>query len=74
MENRSYMLELPFYFEGMTDEDYLYITSNLSKRKDDILNKTMSGKIELPNPKTRVSIFAFLGLDLEYVFIPGEMC
>lgn len=74
MEDRSYMLELPFYFDGMTDEDYLYITSNLGKRKDDILNKTVRGEIDIPHPKTRESIFLFLGLDLEYVFDPNKMC
>ena len=59
------MTELPFFYEGMTYEDYEMIEQALADREDDIITAIMSGEVEVKpkNERTREYVFGLLGID-----------
>ena len=61
-ENQLYMMENPFYYPGMTPEEYEILIRSLAGR--DILHKVLYGEIILVprEDRTKEYIFDFLGI------------
>lgn len=60
----TYMLENPFYFPGMSYDDYDAVVRALANRDDNIISKVMHGEVSIKprNERTREYIFKFLGI------------
>lgn len=59
-----YMLENPFYYPGMTPEEYEEVIRALAYRDDDIVRRVMYGNLELKPraERTKEYIYEILGI------------
>ncbi|MEG0108096.1 MAG: hypothetical protein RSD97_05845 [Lachnospiraceae bacterium] len=66
--NNCFIREFPFYFNGITDEDYLYISKHISANNLDIAELIKSASLPSISERTKNDVFKALKLDTEYVF------
>lgn len=73
----SWCKECPFYYPGMTAEDYLYLQYCMRvKSKSKIVLGIQRGEIELDplEQRTKESIFSLFDADVNYKFDADLMC
>ncbi len=68
--------ECPFYYDGMSPEDYLYLQYHIKKTDPSIFVKLIMREIALPpiRKRTKEDVFNAVGADLNYVFDINTMC
>lgn len=63
-ENQLFMMENPFYYPGMTPDEYEKVIFALANRDDNILEQVKYGELELRArvDRTKEYIFDLLGI------------
>lgn len=66
--NDLYMRENPFYYPGMTPEEYEEVTRGLAGRSDDIIEDVRYGRLVLKpqEERTKEYIYGLLGIESKY--------
>lgn len=69
MSERGLAFECPFYYNGMTFEDKIYLQHHLAQQGG-MFTKILNGEIKLPprSERTKEDVFEALGADLDYVY------
>lgn len=77
IEIPAWCRECPFYYQGMTAEDYLYLLYCMrTHEKSDTVLKIQRGEIELSpvERRTKEEVFEKFSGDVSYVFDIEVMC
>lgn len=76
MKRPEWCRECPFYFKGMSENDYLYIQYLIRNGKQDVVLKIQKGEVELPDlsERTKEDVFKIFNGDINYKFDIETMC
>ncbi len=66
--NNCFIKEFPFYFNGITDKDYLYISKHILANNLDIADLVKSACLPSISERTKNDVFEAVNLNTSYVF------